>query len=218
MTRVAAIVPAYNEEVTIAEVVRVLLDAPIIDEVIVVDDGSADTTAQQARDAGARVFVFSENKGKGEALSFGVQQTDAPVVAFFDADLLGFTTEHVSALLSPVLDDGWVMSCSLRDRGVVRTWMTKHLPLISGERVLRREVIEKLPVELLRGYMVEATMNYHCRSQGWRYGAVALPGLFIRKKFEKVSFFQAVIEYLRMFLQVGMAMILVRIAHLRGKF
>jgi glycosyltransferase involved in cell wall biosynthesis len=217
MNKVAAIIPAYNEEVTIADVVKVLIDSPVVQEVIVVSDGSTDNTSKLAHEAGATVYEHAENHGKGEAMLFGVSKTDADVIAFFDADLIGFTQEHVERLARPVLEDGWYMSCSLRDRGRIRTWMTKHMPLISGERVLKREVIEKIPCHLLQGFMVEAAMNYHCRSQGWCYGAVPLMGLSIRRKHQKVGYFSAVIEYLRMFFQVGKAMLFVRIAHLRGK-
>jgi glycosyltransferase involved in cell wall biosynthesis len=217
MNKVAAIIPAYNEEVTIADVVKVLVDSPVVQEVIVVSDGSTDNTSKLAHEAGATVYEHAENSGKGEAMLFGVSKTDADVIAFFDADLIGFTLEHVEQLAKPVLVDGWHMACSLRDRGLIRTWITRHLPLISGERVLRREVIEKLPPRLLKGFMVEAAMNYHCRSRHWTYGAVPLQGLSILRKHQKVGYFSAVIEYLRMFFQVGKAMLFVRIAHLRGK-
>lgn len=216
MKLIDAIIPAYNEAETIAHVVHVLVDSPLVRHVIVVSDGSIDGTVEAAQSAGATVFDLDENQGKGQALLFGLKQTDAEVIAFFDADLIGFTQDHVARLARPVLEDGWSMSCSLRDRGIIRTWMTKHMPLISGERVLRREVIEQIPDHLLKGFMVEAVMNYHCRSQGWRYGAVPLMGLSIRRKHQKVGYFSAVIEYLRMFFQVGKAMFFVRVAHLRG--
>jgi polyisoprenyl-phosphate glycosyltransferase len=216
MKQIAAIIPAYNEEATIADVVKVLVESPFVSEVIVVSDGSTDNTSEMAREAGATVYEHAENHGKGESMLFGVSKTDADVIAFFDADLIGFVPEHVEQLAVPVLEDGWHMACSLRDRGIIRTWITKNLPLISGERVLRREVIEGLPPRLLKGFMVEAAMNYHCRSQVWVYGAVPLQGLSILRKHQKVGYFSAVIEYLRMFFQVAKAMLFVRIAHLRG--
>jgi glycosyltransferase involved in cell wall biosynthesis len=64
--RVAAIVPAFNEEGTIQEVVSGL--SPLVDRVLVVDDGSTDATAARARQAGAEVIVHGGNRGKGCAV------------------------------------------------------------------------------------------------------------------------------------------------------
>ena len=66
--KVAAVIPAYNEERTVASVVRAVREAPSISEVIVVDDGSTDRTAQVARQAGARVVHLETNVGKGGAM------------------------------------------------------------------------------------------------------------------------------------------------------
>lgn len=61
-----AIIPAYNEEVAIASIVKRSLK--YVDRVIVVDDGSVDRTSQRARDAGARVIKHYNNLGKGVSL------------------------------------------------------------------------------------------------------------------------------------------------------
>jgi polyisoprenyl-phosphate glycosyltransferase len=215
---ITAIIPAHNESATIAGVIEPILSSKIIDEVIVVSDGSTDETVSVARDAGAKVIEIKENIGKGGAMMKGVEQTDSEIIAFFDADLLGLTSDHVELLARDVLSGERMMSCSLRDRGLVRTAITLFLPLISGERVLRREVIEGIPPRFLKGYMVEAAMNYHCRSRGWRYGAMVLKDLSFVKKYQKVGLLKAVLQYVHMFYQVGKAMIVVRLAHISGKF
>jgi glycosyltransferase involved in cell wall biosynthesis len=68
---VAAIIPAYLEEKHIADVVRRALQQ--IDHVLVVDDGSPDATAANAREAGAEVIVHPQNVGKGEAIKTGLR-------------------------------------------------------------------------------------------------------------------------------------------------
>jgi cellulose synthase/poly-beta-1,6-N-acetylglucosamine synthase-like glycosyltransferase/peptidoglycan/xylan/chitin deacetylase (PgdA/CDA1 family)/spore germination protein YaaH len=88
---VAVIVPAYNEEKVICKTVASVLAGPQKDlEVLVVDDGSKDRTAQVvreqfARDPRVRVFV-KENGGKATAANFGLAQTRADVVVCIDAD------------------------------------------------------------------------------------------------------------------------------------
>lgn len=216
--KIAAVVPAYNEEITIVSVVEVLLRSPLLNEVIVISDGSTDHTAKLARAAGACVYEILHQGGKGEALLYALTHTDAPVVVFFDADLRGLTVEHVEQLVRPVLDGSRVMNVALRDRGGFITALTRHLPLIAGERALRRNVIENVPTQFLRGFMVEAALNYYCRAHGFSYGAVKLKGLSMRRKYEKVGWSRAVLQYARMFYQVVKAMVIVRVAHLRGKF
>jgi glycosyltransferase involved in cell wall biosynthesis len=70
-SKAAAIIPAYHEEKHVGDVVRRTRQQ--LDHVLVVDDGSNDKTAQQARDAGAEVIVHSQNRGKGEAIKTGLR-------------------------------------------------------------------------------------------------------------------------------------------------
>lgn len=216
--RVAAIVPAHNEEQTIAGVVEPLLQSPYLDEVLVISDGSTDRTAEMAREAGARVHHLPRKGGKGEALLHALTHTDATILVFFDADLRGLAPAHVEQLVLPVLYGSRIMNVGLRDRGWLLTRATRHLPLIAGERALRRRVMEIVPAQYLNGFMVEAALNFFCRAHGLAYGAVELKGLSIRRKYEKVGWARAVLQYVKMFFQVAKAMVTVRIAHLRGKF
>lgn len=86
--KVHALVPAYNEADTIAFVVRGLL--PIVHAVTVVDDGSADATAERARAAGATVISHPAKGGKGAAVRTGLEvilPTACTHVLLIDADL-----------------------------------------------------------------------------------------------------------------------------------
>ncbi|MBI4256667.1 glycosyltransferase [Candidatus Uhrbacteria bacterium] len=215
---VTAIVPAYNEEVTIAQVVKVLLSSSYLSEVLVISDGSTDETAQRARQAGATVHEIPRQGGKGEAMLHALTHTDSPIVVFFDADLIGLTVTHIQQLILPVLNGSRVMNVGLRDRGRWMTSLTQYFPLIAGERAMRRSVIEPIPAHYLRGFMVEASLNYYCRSHGLAYGAVMLTGLKIRHKYEKVGWPRAVLQYVQMAFQVVKAMVVVRSAYLMKKF
>ncbi len=216
--RVAAIVPAYNEESTVADVVRTLLSSSCVSEVIVVSDGSTDRTAEVARAAGAVVHEISQNGGKGAAMFAGVARTDAPVIAFFDADLIGLTGDHVERLVLPVLSGSRVMNVGIRDRGPLVSRLAAHGPLIGGERAMLRRVIEGVPPELAAGFMVETALNYFCRTRKLPYGTVFLPGLGIRRKYQKVGWRRAVVQYAAMSAQIAQATLAVRIAKMLGRF
>ena len=67
----AAVIPAYNEEKHLADVVHRVRQE--LDHVLVVDDGSTDATADQARSAGAELIVHQDNRGKGESIKAGLR-------------------------------------------------------------------------------------------------------------------------------------------------
>src|SRR5256885_8352480 len=83
----AAVIPAYNEEKHIGDVVRRTRQK--LDNVLVVDDGSRDKTAERAREAGAEVIVHPQNRGKGETIKTGLRHWLEKQIAFImilDAD------------------------------------------------------------------------------------------------------------------------------------
>src|ERR1044072_24105 len=85
--KIAAVIPAYNEEKHIGGVVRRTRQQ--LDDVLVVDDGSGDATAERAREAGAEVIVHQQNRGKGETIKTGLRHwldRQIDFVVILDAD------------------------------------------------------------------------------------------------------------------------------------
>src|SRR6266480_2593595 len=70
-SQTAAVIPAYQDEKHIADIVRRVRQR--LDHVLVVDDGSNDQTSQRAREAGAEVIVHDQNRGKGDAIKTGLR-------------------------------------------------------------------------------------------------------------------------------------------------
>ncbi|MGH1505101.1 MAG: glycosyltransferase [Acidimicrobiales bacterium] len=111
--RLTVVVPAYNEGSTIELTISTLLAdlEPAVGvgdvEILVVDDGSADDTAEAAARAGARVMVQPRNRGKGAAVRAGVLGAAGRFVVFTDADLA--YPPHVVVQLLAELEDGWDM-------------------------------------------------------------------------------------------------------------
>ena len=122
--RLTVVVPAYGEAPRIAGAVHRLgealagVDAQGGVEVLVVDDGSSDATATEAKAAGARVLRLPANQGKGAAVRAGMLAARGRTVAFMDADL-SYPPEQVLQLLAGV-ESGWdVVVGSRRHAGSV---------------------------------------------------------------------------------------------------
>ena len=136
---VSVVLPALDEEPTIAAIVAaihkdlVAVEHPLVDEIVVMDSGSSDATAEVARRAGATVVgradVLPEVPvlpGKGEVLWRSLAATTGDVLVFIDADLEDFSSSVVTALVGPLLlDRSLALVKGLYDR-----------PLRDGERLL----------------------------------------------------------------------------------
>jgi glucosyl-3-phosphoglycerate synthase len=113
--RVSVVLPALDEQDTVGHVVSAILPLtvgrePLVDELVVVDSGSLDTTARVAERAGARVVrredVLSDYEprpGKGEVLWRSLAATAGDLLVFLDSDLVGCESGFVPALLGPLL-------------------------------------------------------------------------------------------------------------------
>ncbi len=101
---VSVIIPAFNEEKTVAHVVSVVKSLPYIGEVVVVDDGSMDQTSKFAEEAGAKVIYHMKNRGKGAAIKTGFKNSNGDIVVFLDADLKNLTQSQVRNIVDPILN------------------------------------------------------------------------------------------------------------------
>lgn len=103
MSKVAVLLPAYNEEVSIASMI--LLSLQYADEVIVIDDGSSDRTSEVSRLAGATVLSHTTNKGKGAALKTGFKYAqDYDIIVTIDADGQHNPSE-IPDVIKPIMED-----------------------------------------------------------------------------------------------------------------
>ena len=139
--RLTCIIPAYNEADRIGAVLAAVLGHPLIDEVLVIDDGSADATSAVVHHfPEVRLITLPQNAGKTAALARGFAETRSEIILLIDADLSGLSPAHLTALIAPVKSGKAAMSISLRDNAPA-LWRWIGLDYISGERALRRDLL-----------------------------------------------------------------------------
>ena len=203
--KIAAIVPAYNEEQRIGRVLSIISAMPQVDEIVVVNDGSSDRTAAQVpRNNGIRAVDLRRNIGKGGAMHVGANQTDADVLVFLDADLVGLQAQHVLALLRPVVNGDADMSVGVFRGGRYWTDLWQHLvPYISGQRAIRRNLFLSIPCVSRSRFGVEAALTQHARATRWRVKLVPLAGMTHIMKEEKYGFFPGLWSRARMYAEIG---------------
>ena len=170
--RTTAVIAAFNEEKTIADVCRSLVSSPLIDEVIVVSDGSTDSTVEIARSIdGVRTVALRENQGKGHAMRVGVDNASNDILFFVDGDMYNVTEEHIESLVLPVMRGECDMNIGVRNRGDVLNFFHLKMqcgPVLSGIRVMRREVFDCVPPQYQAAYKIEAALNCFCSRAGYR--------------------------------------------------
>jgi len=209
----AAIIPAYREEKHVGDIVRRTRQR--IDHVLVVDDGSNDRTAQQARDAGAEVIVHSQNRGKGEAIKTGLRhwldrQITHVIVLDADGQHLPEEIDRFIAAAASTAGPSFFLGNRMNNltgmpfiRRVVNRYMSKRISRFCGQkipdtqcgfRMLERQLIP----ELLGGtnrFDYETEMLIIASRKGYRIESVPITTVYS----DEVSKIQPMRDALRFF-------------------
>ena len=186
---VSVVIPAFDEAGTIGASVAAAVRHQQVDEVIVVDDGSSDGTAEVAAAAGARVIRLEKNGGKAQALDAGVRAARHNVILFLDADVTGHTDDTLSRIMQPVIDRRYEMYVGIHERSTL--WLNRLLhffPIISGERAITRRLWESVPTVHKNGFQIEIAMNYSAKRFDRGMGFELIGGTVHHTKEQKYGF------------------------------
>jgi glycosyltransferase involved in cell wall biosynthesis len=100
--KLSVVVPVYNEEKTVAEIIKRVQSVHLADEIIVVDDGSSDGTAAILKGiTGIRALSHPKNRGKGAAVRTGIEAALGDLILIQDADL-EYDPRDIPALIKPI--------------------------------------------------------------------------------------------------------------------
>lgn len=172
MSQLSIVLPAKNESAAIGQTIEAIVAAYRGAEIIVVNDGSADTTAAVAEAAGARVVHHPYSKGNGAAIKTGARAATGEVIVFMDAD-----GQHDPADIARLLEkiaQGHDMVVGARQKGSqasvgrglangfynrLASWMTGHRveDLTSGFRAVRTDKFREFLYLLPNGFSYPTT-------------------------------------------------------------
>lgn len=201
--KVVTIIPAYNEEKTIGNIIEVLKKVDSIDEIYVVSDGSTDNTVEVAYNSGANVIELTKNRGKGGAMKAGLEKTKSEVILFLDADLIGLTPEHVYDLINPVINGQSQMTIGIFAKGRLATDLAQKVaPYLSGQRAVTRKLLENLPdIDILR-FGVEVALTKYVEERQVRIQEVLLNDMTHIMKEEKLGLFKGLAARMKMYWEI----------------
>jgi glycosyltransferase involved in cell wall biosynthesis len=181
---VSVILPAYNEAGRIGNVLAVLREIDPILEIIVVDDGSKDSTLDEVKQAAIsdpRVIIIHHetNKGKGETIFTGAAAAKSPYLLFLDSDLKNLKPRNIQDLIKPVLTGKADMTLGLFLGGKIHTDITHWInPTLTGQRCLRAEIIRHISPEAAKGYGIEIAITIVAYQLRQRVKIVPLKGVW----------------------------------------
>jgi len=204
---VSVVIPAYNEEETIGDIVSVLVPIQEL-EIIVVCDGCTDNTAEVAKKAGADIVIeIPQNIGKGGAMMAGVRKAKSNVILFLDADLIGLTSDHVISLITPVVTGKADMTVGIFEKGRVATDFAQTIaPFLSGQRAVRRELLEGMSDLDASRFGVEIALTRFAVENNLRVQEVVLRDMSHRMKEEKLGLVKGIAARLRMYWEIAQYM------------
>lgn len=192
--RVSVVVPVFNEEKTVGEVVARLLKLPAVDEVILVDDGCEPAAARELERVASQdrvwLVVHSQNRGKGAALRTGFERATGDIIVIQDADL-EYAPQNIPRLLEPLLrgDADVVYGSRYLDRSgrkgawlhrianVILTHLSNRLTglkltdMETGHKAFRKDAIDQIVIEEDR-FGVEPELTAKLARGGWQFREV----------------------------------------------
>lgn len=161
--KISCIVPVYNNELTLEHVLSILTSIDEINEIIVGDDASFDSSYEIARRFRDDIILFRNNKnlGKGGNVVKAIKKAKGDVLFFCDADLSKLNKHHVLKLINTFKDGKYDMVIGARREDGAMPVIGRFLETVSGERILKRKnIVDYLDLISTVGNGIEQITNF----------------------------------------------------------
>jgi len=184
LTGISAVIAAFNEARNIRRVLDALRGVSVLDEIVVVDDGSIDGTGSVVlsaadEDSRIRLITHGANLGKGQAVFTGRENSQASILLLLDADLISLKPSQVNDLIRPVKEGRADMTLGLFRGGLINTDFPHMItPWLSGQRCLYSELLTHVSRPAAEGYGLETAITVAASIEGWRIQRVCLQGVY----------------------------------------
>lgn len=198
--KVSAIIPAFNEEERIENVIKPLLDSPLINRIIVIDDGSIDLTAKVVSKYPVELIRLPKNKGKAEAVKVGLSYCQEDIILMIDADLVGLTTIHVRDLIAPIKEENIEMTIGIFEGGRFLTdTAQKVAPNLSGQRAFKGSLVADILSLDTKGYSIEIALTKLIKNKNISTKKVILKNISHVIKEEKLGLYKGALNRMKMY-------------------
>lgn len=179
--KVVAVVPVYNEENKIRDTVESLKQISLIDNIIVVDDGSTDKTYNIVKELNVDIIKLEKNSGKGSAIKSAIKNLNYDYLVLVDGDL-GKSSYEIEKLILPVVNNeadvtiarfppskkkgGFGLVKKLAKNGIYHYTGVEIDSGLSGQRVYKREVIDDIE-DIPDTFGIEVAMTVETLRKGY---------------------------------------------------
>jgi glycosyltransferase involved in cell wall biosynthesis len=192
--QISCIICAFNEAPRIGAVLAAASVHPLLREVIVVDDGSTDHTAEIVKHFNSvKLLSHAVNRGKSLAMATGVGRAQGELLMLLDADLIGLTADNITALAAPVLSGETDVSVSLRKNSL---WIFRAIGLdfVSGERVISKGLLSEALEEIQRlpRFGIEIFINRQIITRRLSIAVTHWPHVTQVRKTEKLGYWKGI--------------------------
>ncbi len=200
---ISALIPAFNEEKTIGNVISVLKSCKKIDEILVINDGSEDDTSDIAKSYNIEVIDLECNLGKGGAICKGLEVSKGDIMLILDADLIGLKQKHIYDLINPIIYDNVDMTTGIFANGRITTDIAqKFAPFLSGQRAIKKYILDDINNLEITRYGFEIALTRYCDKHDVVVQEVPLNNLTHIMKEEKMGLYKGARARLKMYMDI----------------
>lgn len=187
--KISCIIAAYNEAPRIGSVLRAVVGHPLVDEIIVVDDGSTDGTADVAHGfKEVQTIILKKNGGKSKAFMNGFMKAKNDLIMMIDADLDDLQPENITQLIQPVIEERADMTISMR-KNSLPIYKLFGIDFVSGERVFPKSLIPSTEtLRRVKGFELEVFINKLAERKNFRITSVPWKNVSNLLKYKKFGF------------------------------
>ncbi len=205
---ISCIIPAYNEEKNISRVLDVVTTFNGFNEILVIDDGSNDHTAQIAKSYEPacpvlKVITLPTTNGKAGVIKKGIANAEGNLIIMLDSDLIGLTHKNIDSLILPVKNgevDQMVLDRA-GDRTPVWGW-TNCAKYFGGERAFWKKDFLEIDIPDNSGYLLEITNNLHYIKHGKTIRTILCSNLYTVHQFSKMDKLTGTKNYINMSISI----------------